>query len=400
MQSNKQLSTSLFEHSQTYDLTFKDISYEVVHGKKKTILEILHSVSGSAPIGEVTGILGPSGAGKTTLLNILSWRNYGKVYGEILLNGKPRLKNQKKRIGYVMQKDYFFAELSIEETLRYTALLRRGGGKNHQEINVMVKEVISMMGLERCAQTLLGDPFVRGISGGELKRVNIGNELLVDPSILFLDEPTSGLDSTSAVAVLRILRRVAQTYLKTVVLSIHQPSSMAFLMLDKVICMTNGHIIYQGPSLELADYLGVIGYPLPLGWNVADHVMDLLCDASMVDSLLTAYRHYLCMDASTGRYFMGFKESPQLSLASTNNSQSGTIPTSSEEPLSVGEEISSQKLPSLTEVRIENAPLHEEGENITKETSHLKEKKENSSKASMNTSDAPNMLRLVSKKYL
>ena len=112
--------------------------------------------------------------------------------------------------------------------------------------------------------------------GGEKKRVNIGSELLTDPSILMLDEPTSGLDSTSAVALLHVLHSLAWKEGKTIITSIHQPSSAFFFAFDKLILLADGNVVYFGTPRGSLDYVRQLGLECPQGYNAADHHMDLL----------------------------------------------------------------------------------------------------------------------------
>ncbi len=101
-----------------------------------------------------------------------------------------------------------------------------------------VAEVVSELGLERVAHSLIGDAFVRGLSGGEKRRVSIGCELLTRPGLLLLDEPTTGLDSTNAARVVDILASLAGQQGVTVLLSIHQPRPDIFRLMDRVLLLS------------------------------------------------------------------------------------------------------------------------------------------------------------------
>lgn len=114
----------------------------------------------------------------------------------------------------------------------------------------------------------------RGVSGGERKRVSVGHELLIDPSVLILDEPTSGLDSTTAMHLMSTLRALASGG-RTIITTIHQPSSRLYQQLDNLILMSDGHVMYSGRAQEAAAWFGHLGCKLPYGVNVADFVLDL-----------------------------------------------------------------------------------------------------------------------------
>ncbi|XP_021803703.1 ABC transporter G family member 22-like, partial [Prunus avium] len=125
-----------------------------------------------------------------------------------------------------------------------------------------------------CQDTLIGGTFVRGVSGGERKRVCIGNEILLNPSLLFLDEPTSGLDSTAALRTLQMLHIIAKAG-KTVVTTIHQPSSRIFNKFDKLILLGRGSSLYFGKASEAMTYFSSIGCAPLIAMNPAEFLIDL-----------------------------------------------------------------------------------------------------------------------------
>ncbi|GMH51129.1 hypothetical protein TL16_g00945 [Triparma laevis f. inornata] len=233
-------------------------------------------VSGFAYPGEVLALMGPSGSGKTTLLDCLSNRS-SISEGSITLNGIPLQKQHKRMVAYVTQSDIFFEHLTVRDQLLYTALLRLPEKMEFKEKVAEVDRVIDQLKLNKCQNT----PIML-ISGGEKKRTNIGTELLTDPQIILLDEPTSGLDSTSAVALMRTLRALAEQG-KTILTSIHQPSSSVFQGFDKLCLLADGNIVYFGSPSDSLGYFNTQGYPCPAGYNAADHVMDLLVVDSGVE---------------------------------------------------------------------------------------------------------------------
>ena len=165
--------------------------------------------------------------------------------------------------------------------MTYTALLRLPSSATRHEKHAEVNRIIDLLRLQKCADTP-----IRLLSGGERKRVNIGTELLTDPKVLLLDEPTSGLDSTSAVALLQTLHSLACNDGKTVVTSIHQPSSAVFRSFDKLIMLAEGHVVYFGTPVESITYLREINLDCPDGYNAADHWMDLLVVDSAIDDTI------------------------------------------------------------------------------------------------------------------
>lgn len=137
--------------------------------------------------------------------------------------------------------------LTIRETLMYSAQLRLPSTMNKQEIKQIVESTIIEMGLQDCADTLIGNWHLRGISGGEKKRLSIAIEILIKPGLLFLDEPTTGLDSASAFFVIQTLRTIAKNG-TTVVSSVHQPSSEVFALFDYLFLLSSGETVYFGEA--------------------------------------------------------------------------------------------------------------------------------------------------------
>eukprot|EP00897_Mesotaenium_endlicherianum_P001659 jgi/Mesen1/1520/ME000132S00455 len=236
--------------------------------------EILHGVSGNVQPGEVLALMGPSGGGKTTLLNVLGGRARAHVDGAVTYSGLPYNKGLKRRVGFVTQDDLFFAHLTVRETLVYAALLRLPRHLSRAQKVQRADDTIEELGLGKCKNTIIGGQFLRGISGGERKRVSIGHEILIDPSLLLLDEPTSGLDSTTALRIIMLLHRIAASG-RTVVTTIHQPSSRLFHSFDKLLLLCEGHSIFFGKASEGMPYFARIGFSPFMSVNPADFMLDL-----------------------------------------------------------------------------------------------------------------------------
>jgi ABC-type multidrug transport system ATPase subunit len=134
-----------------------------------------------------------------------------------------------------------------------------------------VDRILTLLRLRKVA-----DSQIVMCSGGERKRVNIGTELLTDPAVLLLDEPTSGLDSTSCLSLLRLLHTLADGEGKTVITSIHQPSSAVFRSFDRLLMLSEGTVVYFGTPVDSLDYLRAQDLACPDGYNAADHWTDLL----------------------------------------------------------------------------------------------------------------------------
>ncbi|KAG8073523.1 hypothetical protein GUJ93_ZPchr0006g41583 [Zizania palustris] len=255
-------------------LQFAEVKYRVtVKGSPR---EILSGISGAASPGEVLALMGPSGSGKTTLLTILGGRvaGSGSLEGRVSYNDEPYSKSLKRRIGFVTQDDVLFTHLTVKETLTYAALLRLPRTMTRKQKEERAMDIINELGLERCQDTMIGGSFVRGVSGGERKRVCIGNEIIINPSLLFLDEPTSGLDSTTALRIVQLLHDIAEDG-KTVITTIHQPSSRLFHKFDKLILLGKGSLLYFGKASEAMPYFQFIGCTPLITMNPAEFLLDL-----------------------------------------------------------------------------------------------------------------------------
>ncbi|KAI4320169.1 hypothetical protein MLD38_033675 [Melastoma candidum] len=238
---------------------------------------ILSGITGTASPGEILAVLGPSGSGKSTLLNALAGRlgNQGNgLTGTILANGKKLSRSVLRRTGFVAQDDVLYPHLTVRETLVFCALLRLPQKLTTEEKVSVAESVISELGLSKCEDTIIGNSFVRGVSGGERKRVSIAHEMLMNPSLLVLDEPTSGLDSTAAYRLVMALGSVAHKG-RTVVLSVHQPSSRVYQMFDKVLLLSEGKCLYFGRSSEAVQYFESVGFSPAFPMNPADFLLDL-----------------------------------------------------------------------------------------------------------------------------
>ncbi|KAL2902042.1 ABC transporter G family member 14 [Bienertia sinuspersici] len=257
-------------------LKFEEVVYKVKLDDKKCKEKIiLNGVSGMVCPGEILAMLGPSGSGKTTLLSALGGRLGGKLLsGKITFNGQPFSGSIKRRTGFVAQDDILYPHLTVFETLLFTALLRLPSTLAHEVKVGQVERVVAELGLGKVTNSIIGGPLVRGISGGEKKRVSIGQEMLINPSLMLLDEPTSGLDSTTALRIMTTLKGLAEGG-RTVITTIHQPSSRLYHMFHKVILLSEGRPIYYGSGSTALEYFSSIGFSTSLTINPADLLLDL-----------------------------------------------------------------------------------------------------------------------------
>ncbi|OKP11019.1 ABC transporter G family member 1 [Penicillium subrubescens] len=207
-------------------------------------LSILTEAAGIVNAGEMLAIMGPSGSGKTTLLNALAHRVAAAgaiTTGDISANGqKLTLQLVRDLSGYVEQGDALIGSL--------TEAFRR------------VDDLINSFGLGSQANTIVGTPIKKGLSGGQKKRLGVSSRLVTNPKIIFLDEPTSGLDSALSLEVCSCIKS----------------SGRRNNQFDKLCLLSGGKTCYFGSVAEAAAYFGRIGHPIPAETNSAEFFLDLI----------------------------------------------------------------------------------------------------------------------------
>uniref|UniRef100_A0A8C6KAY5 ATP-binding cassette, sub-family G (WHITE), member 2a n=1 Tax=Nothobranchius furzeri TaxID=105023 RepID=A0A8C6KAY5_NOTFU len=220
--------------------------------------------------------MGATGSGKSSFLDVLAARkDPAGLTGEVLIDGAPQPPNFKCLSGYVVQDDVVMGTLTVRENLTFSAALRLPSSISQQEKDQKVNKLIQELGLGRVADSKVGTQLIRGISGGERKRTNIGMELIIDPPVLFLDEPTTGLDASTANSVLLLLKRMAN-HGRTIILSIHQPRYTIYRLFDSLTLLVNGKQVYHGPAQSALDYFSDIGFICEAHNNPADFFLDVI----------------------------------------------------------------------------------------------------------------------------
>jgi len=269
------------------DLSFNNLCYDVKASKGSDKLRLLKNVSGVFSSGRLCALMGESGAGKTTLMDVIALRKGGgEISGEVLLNGFSQEKVSFRRCsGYVEQFDVQSAELTIRETIRFSAELRldrtHPARTSPAEMDQHVNEMIAMFELQKQADVLVGNEEEGGLTFEQKKRLSIAVELAASPSVLFLDEPTSGLDSRAALLVMNCLRKITDTG-RTIVATIHQPSSQVFDMFDDLLLLKKGgEVVFYGEtgvcSSNLISYFEGLGVtPMNTGENPATWMLNVL----------------------------------------------------------------------------------------------------------------------------
>ncbi|XP_043695113.1 pleiotropic drug resistance protein 1-like [Telopea speciosissima] len=276
---------------------------------KKRPLTILHDVSGIVKPGRMTLLLGPPCSGKTTLLLALAGKldKDLKFSGRITYNGHEMHEFVPQRTSaYISQRDLHIGEMTVRETLAFSArcqgvgtrydmltelsrrekdakikpdpdvdLLLKAASIEGQEISVVTDYILKTLGLEICADTMVGDQMLRGISGGQRKRVTTG-EMLVGPArALFMDEISTGLDSSTTFQIVNSLKQFIHILNGTAFISLLQPAPETYELFDEIILLSDGQIVYQGPRESVLEFFESLGFKCPERKGVADFLQEV-----------------------------------------------------------------------------------------------------------------------------
>jgi ABC-type multidrug transport system ATPase subunit len=242
--------------------------------------QLLRDVQGSVAAGELHAIMGPSGSGKSTLLNCLA---SVVPKGSLSVVGSVETSFEDVQLIYVQQEDLLFPQLTVQETLDTSfAMQMSHARKDDAPSPRVVDSLLRDLGLKKVAAVRVGDSKTRGISGGEKKRLSIGNEIVrqigtrgSDRKIIFADEPTSGLDSFQAQQVMLLLKKLARDG-NIVIASIHQPRYSIYQLFDSMTLLSEGRVMFSGSTSDVASYFRRLGHPVPPSNNPAEFFIDLI----------------------------------------------------------------------------------------------------------------------------
>nr|APP91582.1 ABC transporter G family member 11.4 [Vitis vinifera] len=257
-------------------LTWEDLSVTASNGKGGSRL-LLQGLTGFARPGEVLAIMGPSGCGKSTLLDALAGRLGSNISqsGMVLVNGHQQTLAYGTS-AYVTQDDTLITTLTVGEAVCYSALLQLPDSMSKSEKKERADMTIREMGLQDAVNTRIGGWGVKGISGGQKRRVSICIEILTHPKLLFLDEPTSGLDSAASYYVMSRITGLDRQHGRTIITSIHQPSCEVFALFDNLCLLSSGRTVYFGPAHAADEFFSSNGFPCPTHQNPSDHFLKTI----------------------------------------------------------------------------------------------------------------------------
>lgn len=248
----------------------KDVIIASVSTNNKESKTLLHPMNISFPENAVTAILGPSGSGKSTLLNLIS----DNVPMNIVAKAKINIPDDS---AFVPQDDRLHGFYTCKTYMKHYAKLV--GISKNVDIDERINNLLEDLGLADHANTRVGDIFFQGLSGGQKRRLSIALEALSYPKIFILDEPTSGLDAESALQVMSFLTKYARAAPeRRVILTIHQPSSFIWELIDDVVLLSKGKLMYSGHRSAMESFFESSGFPTPANWNPADFYVTAVND--------------------------------------------------------------------------------------------------------------------------
>ncbi|XP_050108515.1 pleiotropic drug resistance protein 1-like [Malus sylvestris] len=283
-------------------------SVHILPSKKKH-LSILKDVSGIIRPCRMTLLLGPPSSGKTTLLLALA----GELDRDLQFSGRVTYNGHgmhefvpQRTAAYISQHDVHMGELTVGETLHFSARCQGVGARYEilvelsrrekeanikpdadidiymkavategQRVQVVTDYILKILGLEGCADTLVGDNLIRGISGGQKKRLTTG-EMLVGPAkALFMDEISTGLDSSTTYQIVNSIKQYVHILNGTAFISLLQPAPETYELFDDIVLLSDGHIVYQGPRENVLEFFESMGFRCPERKGVADFLQEV-----------------------------------------------------------------------------------------------------------------------------
>ncbi|OGE51153.1 hypothetical protein PENARI_c014G01283 [Penicillium arizonense] len=250
-------------------------------GKKPPVRDLIHDFSGAVREGEMMLVLGRPGAGCTTFLKAIANDRaaFAGVEGEVSYGGlssEDQNKYFRGEVNYNPEDDQHFPSLTVWQTLKFS-LINKTRKHDRENIPVIIDALLKMFGISHTKNTLVGNEYVRGVSGGERKRVSIAETLATKSSVVCWDNSTRGLDASTALDYAKSLRIMTDVSKRTTFVTLYQAGESIYELMDKVMVIDAGRMLYQGPANEARQYFINLGFHCPSQSTTADFLTSL-CD--------------------------------------------------------------------------------------------------------------------------
>ncbi|KAI9272447.1 ABC-2 type transporter-domain-containing protein [Sporodiniella umbellata] len=254
-------------------------------GVSKNKKTILHDLTGHCRDGEMLLVLGRPGAGCTTFLKVIANMrgSYTDVDGDVSYGGIDAAtfaKRYRGQVCYNEEEDQHYPTLTAKQTLQFALRLKTPGNRLPDEtrddfVNKVLYMLGNMLGLTKQMNTMVGNAYVRGLSGGERKRMSIAEQMTTASTINCWDCSTRGLDAASALDYARSLRIMTDVQKKTTIATLYQASNSIFSLFDKVLLLDEGRCIYFGPTELAQTYFESLGFHCPNRKSIPDFLTGL-----------------------------------------------------------------------------------------------------------------------------
>ena len=256
-------------------------------GGKPPIRTILHNFTGCVRPGEMLLVLGRPGSGCSTFLKVLANQRYGyeSIEGDVTYGGtdaKEMGKHYRGEVVYNPEDDLHYATLSVQNTLKFALQTRTPGkaSRNQGEsrsgyVNEFLRVVSKLFWIEHTMNTKVGDEMIRGVSGGEKKRVSIAEAMITKASTQCWDNSTRGLDASTALEYVQSLRSLTNMAHISTSVALYQAGESLYDLFDKVVLIDEGKCLYYGRSEDAASYFESLGFNRPQRWTTADFLTSV-----------------------------------------------------------------------------------------------------------------------------